>query len=178
MALNAIIFYIMFRFYKFSENWRQFFQKEKAILSNALSDQKISMIEHIGATSVVLCNTAGTIDILLSIPSDLDLFTVKNVLSIRGYIFVEEKSTTTTLFFLRRDENGHIVATVRLVEYASDDYNKYKLFKFYLKEKDSHVTKYNDFRYTLAVNSKGNHQEYEKGKAAYIESILENCSKK
>ena len=162
MALNAIILYIMFRFYKFSESWSAFFQKEKAILSNALSDQKISKIEHIGATSVVLSNTAGTIDILLSIPSALDLFTFKNLLSVRGYFFVADKSSNTVFFFLRRDENGHIVATVRLVEFASDDYNKFKLFKFYLKEKDEHVLKYNDFRYTLAVNCNGDRQEYAK----------------
>ena len=166
----------MIQFYKFSERWHLYFEREKRILSNALEDQRYVKIEHVGATSVVLCNTSGTIDILLSINSELDFFTIKNVLLRKGYSFVKDKSNSHIFFFFRRDENKKIVATVRLVEFAGEEYNKIKLFKYYLQEKNEHAIRYNELRNSLAINTHGDRKEYEKGKIAYILSILEsNC---
>ena len=164
----------MIRFYSFSEKWHYYFEREKRILSDCLCDQKFIDIEHIGATSVVLCNTCGTIDLLLSIQSALDFFTIKNVLVIRGYSFIKEKSNSNMFFFIRRDDKKRIVATIRLVEMASVEYNKITIFKCYLKEKNEHAIKYNQFRQTLAVKVNQDYAKYEKGKAAYIESILES----
>ena len=163
----------MIRIYKFSEQWRGYFEKEKAILLNALKGYKIDKVEHIGATSVVLCNTAGTIDLLLSIPSKMDMFTIKNILLRQGYLYNDSMSNNDVFLFYRKDKNNNVLSTIRLVEFASETYNNIKLFKFYLKEKDEHVIKYNEFRYSLATTCHGDYAEYEKGKKAYIESIIE-----
>ena len=117
----------------FDNRWKKYFAKEKELLSKALVGQKINSIEHIGATSVVMCGTYGTIDLLLAIPSYLDFLTIKNLLDKKGYEFIQRGSLLEELFFVRRNEKKQIVATIRLVEYASQKYKEYETFKIYLK---------------------------------------------
>ena len=168
----------MIQLYTFNDNWRLLYNREKHMVSAALKGHKISSIEHIGATSVVLCNTSGTIDVLVSIPSILDLFTIKNALSkVSGYECVEHKSNNHLLFFVRRNERKQIVATIRIVEYASAEYNKILSFKYYLKQKNSNVIRYNQFRQALAEHYQNDYRGYQKAKESYIQSILEEYCK-
>ena len=157
----------------FSNNWKDYFAQEKALLLRALQGQKVSKIEHVGATSVVLCGTAGTIDVLLGIPNSLDLITIKNILVRKGYRFIEGQSDyLNMLFFVRRNQNNQIVATIRVVEYGSDVYNRIMAFKYYLKERDANVKTYNDFRNALLEKTNGDMPQYQKVKQDYIESVL------
>ena len=159
---------------KFNNDWKHFFEAEKEILSNALKGQKICSIEHIGATSLVMCKTAGTIDLMLSIPSSIDFVTIKNILERKGYKCDEEKSDYINLmYFVRRNQKRAIVATVRLVEQGSIAHRELIGFKFYLKENQLHVKKYNEYRESLIKNN-GSISEYQNAKSAYIESILKD----
>ena len=164
----------MIKLLPFSNNWKAYFEDEKAILLNAIKGQPFEQVEHIGATSVLMCKTAGTIDLLLSIPTKLDFFTFKNLLVTKGYTFVEAKSNNAVMFFYRRNAKNQIVCTLRIVEYASRAYNEIKLFKHHLKEKASHVDKYNEFRETLVQQCGDDYNKYNSTKERYIKSILEH----
>lgn len=160
----------------FDNRWKKYFAKEKELLSKALVGQKINSIEHIGATSVVMCGTYGTIDLLLAIPSYLDFLTIKNLLDKKGYEFIQRGSLLEELFFVRRNEKKQIVATIRLVEYASQKYKEYETFKIYLKANPNNVKKYNEFRQQLLNVCDGEVKRYQEVKANYIEAVLkENC---
>ena len=162
----------MGRLTKFSNNWKNIFEKEKERLFNSLGEFKINEIEHIGATSVVLCDTYGTIDILLSTRTYLDLITVKNILVRKGYTYVSHLSDDfKDIFMVRKNEKNQIVATIHIVEYASIIYQEYLLFKFHLRE-GSNAKKYNTFRETLLENCNGDIKEYRKTKTEYIKYIL------
>ena len=163
----------MLRLYGFNNKWKLYFRNEKALLLDALENHKYIKIEHIGATSIVLGDTCGTIDLLLSIRSKVDFFTIKNQICRKGYEFVPTKSDNDMFFFIRRNSKREIIATIRLVEYASDIYNRIKMFQFYLREKDEHVLKYNEFKHALVMKDKKNIKQYEDAKKAYIQSKLE-----
>lgn len=157
----------------FDNKWKEFYAYEKALLLHVLKGQKIVNIEHVGATSVVMCGTCGTIDVLCGIQTSLDFITIKNILVRQGYTFIENQSDYLShLLFVRRNPNKQIVATIRLVEYGSDVYNRIMAFKYYLKERDSNVRKYNEFRSALLEKYNGDMSQYQIVKSDYIESIL------
>lgn len=158
-------------FKKYSDAWPYFFNKEKDRLVRLLKPFKYSSIEHIGATSAIHCDTAGTIDGLLSIPNKLDLITFKNYLSANGYEAVENRCTADCVLMYRRNSNGGVVFTLRIVEYASKTYNVIKAFKYYLKENVTHAYNYNNFRQEALYHSKCI-KDYNKLKTDYIKSII------
>lgn len=158
---------------KYDNTWKQFYEIEKSHLLKALSGQKICGIEHIGATSVSSCMTAGTIDLLLSIQNSIDFFTIKNILRRKGYQCIEEKSDSVNVIFLvRRNAKRNIVATIRLVENGSILHQQILSFKFYLQEDQLHIKEYNDFRAELIKKYGDSIAKYQEEKSAYIESII------
>ena len=134
-------------------------------------------IEHIGATSVVLCKTCGTIDLLCSIPSKIDFVTIKNLLVSRGYQYLASMSNEDCYTFARRNEKNQIVSLTRVVEQASKVYQELILFKHYLREKEKHVLTYNQFRKALLEQCGGDAKQYQQIKKNYIESILNDFCK-
>ena len=163
----------MIKLLKFNNNWKHFYAHEKELLLKTLKGQEISNIEHIGATSVVMCETAGTIDLLLTIPNSLDFVTIKNILVRKGYKFFEEKSDyTNIMFFGRRNSKGGVVATIRVVEHSSIMHRRIIAFKYWLQENRLHVNKYNDFRKALIEKCENDVAKYQTTKSDYIESII------
>lgn len=162
----------MIRLIDYSDNWMKFFLKEKEILLNALRGQRVTEVEHIGATSVVLCKTCGTIDLLCTIPSSNEFFTIKNLLTTRDYQYIGSMSSDDCFTFARRNENKQIVSMVRVVEQASRVHKEIILFKAYLRQTDKHVYAYNEFRKALLQQCGGDAKKYQSVKKNYIESIL------
>lgn len=167
----------MLKLIEFNDHWKDCYVREKRKLLATLKGQKISNIEHIGATSVVMCQTCGTIDVLCSIPNKIEFTTIKNILVANGYQYLASMSSDDCLVLARRNNNKRIVSLVRVVEHASKTHKEHILFKYYLREKESHVKIYNDFRKTLLLQCGGDAKEYQKVKKNYIESILHDFCK-
>lgn len=167
----------MVKLVDFNNKWKDCFLNEKKILSHALKGQPVVEIEHVGATSVVLCKTAGTIDLLCSIQNKLDFITFKNILVRKGYGYVASLSNEDCYVYVRRNSKQQIIATVRVVEHASLTYKKIILFKYYLREKISHVKAYNELRQTIIDNKDGDAASYYKIKVNYIESVINDFCK-
>lgn len=162
----------MLKLVDYCDGWQKIFLEEKKKLLVALHGQRVLGVEHVGATSVVLCKTCGTIDILCLIPSKYELETIKNILSTRGYQFLKSMSTDECYTFARRNEKKQIVALVKVIEQASRFYKETILFKHYLREKEKHVLTYNQFRKALLEQCGGDVKQYQQTKKNYIESIL------
>ena len=157
----------------FDNNWKNYFLKEKEILLNALEGQRVNEVLHIGATSVVMCKTAGTIDLLCAIPSTIELYTIKNILTHKGYQCVGSIGNFEGMYFVRRGQKKRIVATVRVVQYASTKYLSILSFMHWLHETQTHVEKYNNFREEALEQYSGNRAKYEAVKQNYIRSIID-----
>jgi len=158
---------------KYDDRWPILFKEEKDSLIEKLKPFKIEGIEHIGATSVLLCKTAGTIDIMVALQSKMDLLSVKNYLCKNGYEEIPHLNKRNCLFLVRRNKSKQIVSTLRLVEYASDEYIKIVSFKQYLKGHKKYRNKYNEFRKTLLEQEDMTMFKYNQIKANYICSKLE-----
>ena len=167
----------MIQLIPFNNKWKDFFNREKKMLLNVLKGQQVIEVEHIGATSVLLCETAGTIDLLCTIQNKYDLTTIKNLLVINGYQYIPSFSDLECFFFIRRNKKKQIVATIRVVEQASLIHKQMILFKYYLREKRSHVKSYNSFREALLKNCEGDPKKYREVKGNYIASILNDFCK-
>ena len=162
----------MIRLVDFNDHWKNFFSKEKNMLLDALRGQKVLGVEHIGATSVVLCKTCGTIDLLCIIPSKIEFITIKNLLVSKGYQYLQSMSNDECYTFARRNDKNQIVSITRVIEQASVFHKEVVLFKGYLRESDRNVRDYNNFRKALLENCGGDAKEYQKVKQNYIRSIL------
>ena len=162
----------MLKLVDYCDSWKDAFLDEKKKLLAALHGQRVLGIEHVGATSVVLCKTCGTIDIVCLIPSKYELETIKNILSTSGYQYLKSMSTDECYTFARRNEKKQIVALIKVMEQASKIYKEIILFKHYLRERESHVLTYNQFKKALLEQCGGDVKQYQKIKKNYIESIL------
>ena len=162
---------------KYNDKWPEFFDYEKKMVSKYLSRFHVDSIEHIGATSACLCDTTGTIDVLIGLNSFTEVGSVTKKLSENGYTVVDKLSTPTCAFLYRKNADGNIVATFRICENASLTFLKFLGFKFYLSGDPKNAVKYNEFRKTLIEECKGNIKVYNQIKANYINSIIDEFCK-
>lgn len=159
-------------FKKYNDYWYKCFEIEKNLLLEKLKGFNVGSIEHIGATSVVLCDTLGTIDILVGINDPAEFPVVSDVLSKNGYELVEKGSSKVKLFFVRRDEKG-IVGTIRVVVNGGPLCQRYIAFRDYLRSNKHCAIKYNLYRKTALESCNNDLHAYNKTKANFIESILQ-----
>lgn len=161
----------------FDDKWKICFRIEKDLLLQKLTPFDVFNIEHIGATSALLCDTLGTIDILVSLNDYSDLITVKNFLNVRGYEAIEKACTPNCMFLVRRNEKNDIVATIRIVANGSKSYLKLQAFSEYLKQNKNNALRYNAFRKELLAQCGDNLKAYARIKGNFIESVLEEHCK-
>lgn len=157
---------------KYNDRWFKCYEKEKELLESKLANFHVASIEHIGATSAVLCDTLGTIDILVGIDDIVELDTIKHHLKHNGYDLIKNASTRTSLYFVRREEKG-IVCTVRVLVNGSKQYQYILAFRNYLRANKYRALRYNEYRKTVLEGCKGNLAVYAKFKANFIQSIIE-----
>lgn len=161
----------------FDDKWKICFSIEKKKLEEKLKGFDVASIEHIGATSVILCGTLGTIDIVVSLNSIVEVTTVKNYLCKNGYEAIEKGCGNSQAFLVRRNDKNEIVATIRVVPNCSKQYIKLIAFKYYLRQNKNNALKYNEFRQALLETCGNNLAKYKEVKANYINSILEEHCK-
>lgn len=159
---------------KFNEAWAELFLREKKNIKKALGNLHVDSIEHIGATSAVVCSTAGTIDVLVGMNLYSEIESAVKKLENSGYIYKPELSNEKMSFMIHKDTDGNVVATVRIVVNASLTYQRYLGFKYYLTECAENAVKYNKFRETLLDACKGDAKTYNRIKSNYIQNILDD----
>lgn len=152
--------------------YKNIFEREKKKLCVLLKKQRIKKIVHIGSTSVPFCLNGGVVDILIGIPNMLDLLTFNNILSRKGYKLLESQSSPSLLTFLINDDEGKLVATLRIAEYATPEYNKYIAFKNFLIKEKNNVLLYNKFRQSAVEIYEGNEEKYSEAKDKYFFTIF------
>lgn len=128
--------------------WSEVYQQEKDNLLFLLPQFKVN-IEHIGATAVNSCRSFRNVDILVSTSTFNDIYSVTNVLGAKEYKEMRSLSSIDCLVLIKKHKVNGVGVTVRVVEHASDVYNRIHAFLILLKESYYRVQKYNQFRETL-----------------------------
>jgi len=161
----------------FNERWTKCYEIEKNALTPVLERCKVISIDHVGATSVLFCDTNGTIDVLVSVDSIIDFATAQASLTKAGYIYLPKLSNDAIATYAHKKENKGIVSIVRVVIYGSLQYQEVMGFKYFLSSNIKNVRDYNDFRETLVDKVGNDYKNYNSVKSNYIKSILEDYCK-
>lgn len=154
------------------KDWSKAFQMERDNILFLLPQYKIT-IEHIGATSVNNCRSFRNVDILVSVHNFADVYTITMLLASKEYKELPELSDINCRVLAKKHKVNDCGVTVRVVEYASDTYNRFISFKLFLKDSFDAVQKYNLFREALFEKVEHNISEYNRIKYDYINSLLD-----
>ena len=155
-------------------DWDKAFISERDNLLFLLPQFKVN-IEHIGATSINNCRSFRNIDILVSAHEFTDVHTIAMMLCSKEYKELKELSTMDCVVLVKKYKvNKRYGVTVRVVQYASNIYNRFISFKLLLKDSYDRVQKYNFFREQLFKQVNFNIAEYNKVKYDYINSLIDD----
>ena len=152
--------------------WEKAFISERDNLRFELPKFRVT-IEHIGATSVNNCRSFRNVDILLSVHNFEDIFTVAMILGSKDYRELRDLNTIDCVVLAKKTKVYGFGVTVRVVQYASNFYNRINCFQIYLKESRARVLRYNEYREVLFEKVHRNIAEYNRIKYDYINSIID-----
>ena len=153
--------------------WGKAFSKEKDNLLFLLPQYRFN-VEHIGATAVNSCRSFRNVDILISVHNFSDIYTLAMILNSSEYKEIRELSSLDCVVLVKRTKVEGVGITLRIVEYASDIYNRFCAFMILLRESYDRVQKYNNFRETLIQQYPNDIKKYNEAKIDYINSIIDS----
>ena len=150
--------------------WTIWFEEEAAFLQTILSQKQISRISHIGSTAIATIWAKPIIDVLLEVPEDYSLHSIKEQLQQHGYLCMSEDSSRISLnkgytetgfaekvyhLHLRYvGDNNELYFRDYLIEHpvVAKEYEalKFELWKVFIQDRDGYTNGKTDFiiRYT------------------------------
>lgn len=152
--------------------WDNIFKKEFNNIHFLLPDMKV-YVEHIGATSVNGCRSFRNVDVLVSTQNFADIYTAKMLLCIDEYKEIPELGNENCVVLVRKKKYGQIGVTVRVVEYGSETYLRFKAFKAILQEDYERTLKYNHYRELFFRQVDKDIKKYNEGKYLYINNLID-----
>ena len=152
--------------------WRETFIDEKNNLLFYLKDFRVS-INHIGATAFTAGRSNRNVDVLLTVSSLADLHSVLVRLQSKNYKLVEQSPKGDFFLLVAPKKVLGYGVSVRLMEYASPIFVRYQAFITLLKEDNSRVLRYNDFRLELIERCGNNWEQYKQLKQDYIDMMID-----
>lgn len=146
------------------EIWREWYTKEEGQLKKLLTP--IARISHIGSTAVSAIWAKPIIDILVEVPQECDLLSVKDMLVNNGYICMHQSSHRIS-FNKGYTENGFAEKVFHLhLRYVGDNDELY--FRDYLIEHPDIAKEYEKMKLRLWKEYEHDRDGYTNAKADFI----------
>lgn len=154
--------------------WPLLYEQEKKLIINAIGD-KITDIQHVGSTSIPRLRAKPTIDILIGVR---DLGIIKELIEpLRrlGYeyrpssLFPPERQVLDTEYF-RKGPSGANTHHIRVVAHRSSLWNRYLVFRGYLRDHPEEAKSYEELKFQL-YEKHGRRLPLD-AKASFIESVI------
>lgn len=152
-----------------TERWRQLFAEEAARIRGAVGEY-ILAIEHVGSTSIDGIAAKPIIDMAASVESLTDGEKCVAPLERIGYEYRGEYGIAKRFYFVKGAPRTH---HLHLVRATSDFWRSHLLFRDFLRENPSAAKEYERLKIDLAGKFPDNRDAYLKGKAEFIENILQ-----
>ena len=169
------------RIVPYNPDWKNLFEREKAVITEALGEDVTLNVEHIGSTSVVGIASKSTIDILVEISNLSD--EIKRViipkLETIGYenMYNAEKENKMT-FGKGYDENYGYVQTYHIhIREKGNTLQDEIYFRDYLRQNADACDEYAKLKYALAEKHQFNREDYTQAKTEFIIKITETAKK-
>ncbi len=161
---------------KYNPKWPKFFEKERVVIEEALSDLVIS-IEHIGSTAVPGMGAKPIIDIMIGVESFDEIKKCIPLLVSIGYTFdtnrVEDFPERKSL---DKQFDG-IKIHLYIIDINSDYWGRHILFRDFLRSYPDAAKEYNDLKQGLAQLFRNDRKAYTNGKSKFIKKIEKKARK-
>jgi GrpB-like predicted nucleotidyltransferase (UPF0157 family) len=156
--------------------WTSLFAEEAARIQQALGDDLIVEIEHIGSTAVPGLAAKPIIDIMVGVRSLIDAQPAIPALEKLGYVYWYDNPNTDRMFFVKgmppygKQRTHH----VHIVQHESEFWQR-KFFRDYLRMHPEEVQRYAALKRELAERFRSDREAYTDGKRNYIQGVMEKA---
>lgn len=153
-------------------NWCKLFQVEKEKICKVLSKNIVRM-EHIGSTAVPHLKSKPTIDILLEICDDSNLYDVVRCFKNLGYYFISkpENPPPHMMFVKGYSKEGFVGQAYHIHVRYKGDWDEI-LFRNYLISHPKVANEYADLKAKLAARFRNDRDAYTDAKSDFIKKII------
>lgn len=154
----------------YSEDWPKQFLDEKKILENLI--EKLTLIEHIGSTSVEGLLAKPIIDILIGVPDFSQADTYINPIENAGYNYISKyEDVMPYRRFFVKEKDGKRTHHIHLVEIESEFWKRHLFFRDYLRNHPEAKTAYANLKLKLAEQEWESGDSYASAKTEFIKAI-------
>ena len=157
----------------YSPHWSVAFTAERRRLTR-YSGSRRYRLEHIGSTAVPGLDAKPIIDLALCLPSFRALPVWIRILTSAGYVYRGEYGLPGRHFFVRGTPVTH---HLHLVERGCAHWDKWLLFRDYLRAHPDAVHRYNVFKRRLATRYAHDRDAYTRAKTPFVKRVLARAEK-
>ena len=159
---------------EYDPRWQILFAEEAAYIWQALGNNLVVEIEHIGSTAVPGIAAKPVIDIMVGVRSLVDAKSAVAILESLGYVYWRENPDPGRMFFVKgmppygKQRTHH----VHIVEVNSKFWEEHKLFCDYLRRHPEEAKRYEVLKRDLAASFQSDREAYTNGKNDYIRAVM------
>jgi GrpB-like predicted nucleotidyltransferase (UPF0157 family) len=161
---------------EFNPEWKNKFTTEKELILDVSVPDKIIRIEHIGSTSVPGLISKPTIDILVEIIDDTDLFEMTEKLKGIGYDSIPRPGNPPPhlMFAKGYSISGYTGQTYHLHIRYRGDWDEL-VFRDFLRNNPSVADQYAQLKKRLSVVFRKDREEYTTAKTDFIRDVIKRA---
>jgi GrpB-like predicted nucleotidyltransferase (UPF0157 family) len=170
-----VTFAYRIKLHEYDPSWPDRFEEEKARVQATLGEWA-PQIEHVGSTSVPGLTSKAIVDLLVGVPSFDQAALCVDPLQKLGYLYRDDLASLlpNRLFFERSTETD-LRYHVLVVGHGDYYWQRYVLFRDYLRAYPDEAQRYADLKKHLASEHGGARHEYSESKAEYVAQVLEKA---
>ncbi|MDZ8094027.1 MAG: GrpB family protein [Nostoc sp. DedQUE05] len=158
---------------EYDPRWATLFTEEAEWIWQALGNDLVVEIEHIGSTAVPGMAAKPVIDIMVGVRSLVNAKSAILALESLGYVYWRENPRPGQMFFVKgmppygKQRTHH----VHIVEIDSEFWER-KLFCDYLRKHPEEAKRYEVLKRDLAASFRSDREAYTNGKNDYIRAVM------
>ncbi|WP_375498403.1 GrpB family protein [uncultured Nostoc sp.] len=158
---------------EYDPRWQILFAEEAAYIWQALGNNLVVEIEHIGSTAVPGMAAKPVVDIMVGVRSLVNAKSTIPALESLGYVYWRENPDPGRMFFVKgmppygKQRTHH----VHIVEVNSEFWER-RLFCDYLRRHPEEAKRYETLKRDLAATFQSDREAYTNGKNNYILAVM------
>lgn len=158
---------------EYDPRWATLFAEEAERIWQALGNDLVGEIEHIGSTAVPGMAAKPVIDIMVGVGSLVDAKSAILALESLGYVYWHEDPRPGRMFFVKgmRPYGKQRTHHIHIVEIDSEFWGR-KLFCDYLRKHPEEARRYETLKRDLAASFRSDREAYTNGKNDYIRAVM------
>lgn len=157
----------------YTSEWKRLFDEEERALRSSIGNYVID-IQHVGSTAIPGIEAKPIIDIAVALKRLEYVEKCIKPMERLGYEYKVDRDSSGQYFFAKGKPSSR-THYVHMVEWNSDNWKNYLLFRDYLRVNKEVARKYAKLKRELVQKFQGSREFYTPGKAEFIESVLRSA---